>query len=253
MRARLAVAAVALAPTVASAESLTVSLSHHRVQITSTYTGAELVVFGLIGRDAAGAARAGGYDIVITARGPRAATVVREKQPLGPIWINRAQVKFFDLPVTKAVLATKPLEDIAEPELRRRYRIGLDTATIPKVDASAATGREIEFRAALLRLKTSSGLYTQNERGVVFIADNVFRGNVPVPATAPLGNYEVEVALFQGGVRLAQETTNFEVTKAGFEQLVARESREQSWLYGALTAAVALMFGWIATVIFRRD
>ena len=237
----------------AHAETINVSLSRHLVQITSTYTGAELVVFGVIGRDGVTAARSGGYDLVVTARGPRAHTVVREKRPFGPVWLNAGQVKFYDLPVTKAVLSSRPLEEIADPDLRRRYGIGLDAAGASKIAPSNASGREEEFREAMLRLKTRSNLYTRDERGVSFITENVFRAAVPVPATAPLGSYEVEAALFHGGVRLAVTQTHFEVAKTGMEQVLAREARERGFLYGATASALALVFGWLATVVFRRD
>ena len=237
----------------AAAETLTVSLSHHRVRITSTYTGAELVVFGVIDRDAASAARAGEYDLVVTARGPRGNTVVREKQRLGPIWINREQVKFFDLPSTMAVLSTGPLSEIADPEVLRRFRIGLSTAGAENHDASSAPGRTEEFAASLVRLKTRAGLYVEDDRGIAFLTESVFRAGVPVPAAAPIGIYDVEVALFRGGVRLAVTTTNFEVSKDGIEQMLALEARENGLLYGLTAAAMALAFGWLATVVFRRD
>lgn len=237
----------------AHAETVIVSLSHHQVRITSTYTGAELVVFGIIGRDGVTAARSGGYDLVVTARGPRAHTVVREKRPFGPVWLNAAQVKFYDLPVTKAVLSNRPLDEIADPDLRRRFGIGLDASGASKIAPSDTSEREAEFHAAMLRLKTRSGLYIQNERGVSFLTDSVFRAAVPVPATAPLGSYEVEAALFHGGVRLAVAHTHFEVSKTGMEQILAREARERGLLYGATASALALVFGWLATVVFRRD
>lgn len=237
----------------ARGETLTVTLSHHQVRITSTYTGAELAVFGVVGRDGATVPRSGDYDLVVTARGPRANTVLREKRPFGPVWLNDAQVKFYDLPVTMAVLSSRPLDEIADVDLRRRYAVGLDTTRASNIAPPGAAVREEEFREALIRLKTQSNLYVQDERGVSFIAENVFRATVPLPATAPPGAYEVEAALFRGGVRLAVTQTSFEVTKTGLEQFLAREARERGLLYGAAASALALVFGWLATVVFRRD
>jgi Putative transmembrane protein (Alph_Pro_TM) len=61
------------------------------------------------------------------------------------------------------------------------------------------------------------------------------------------------VILFSDNVMLARSQTNFELVKIGFEQQVAAVAREWSILYGLVVAAVALLFGWIASVIFRRD
>ena len=54
----LAFAAFGLAP--AQAEKLIVSISNHRVTVTSSYSGEELVLFGSVERDAATPVRHGG-------------------------------------------------------------------------------------------------------------------------------------------------------------------------------------------------
>ena len=59
--------------------------------------------------------------------------------------------------------------------------------------------------------------------------------------------------LFSDNVMLSRAQTNFELVKSGFEQDVAAVAREWSILYGLVVAALALLFGWMASVIFRRD
>ena len=118
---------------------------------------------------------------------------------------------------------------------------------------STSTRRDSRFREALLRLKTADGLYAENAKGITFLAPNVFTGTIPLPATAPVGVYDVEVALFHDGLQLARHTLTFEVIKTGFEQAVVDSSRRHAWLYGLATGALALVFGWFASVIFRRD
>jgi uncharacterized protein (TIGR02186 family) len=250
MRAATLALIAALAAGPARAEGLVLSLSSHRVQITQTYTGAELVIFGVVVRDGRSAGRQGGYDVVVTANGPKGSTVVREKVRTGPIWVNLAQRKFVEIPATLSVLATRELDIIAEPALRARYGLGLDaligpSGTDPRFDGA--------FREALIRLKQEAGLYVEDGRAVTFITPDIFRATVPVPATAPVGSYDVSVSLLSDGVQIARETTNFEVTKVGFEQVIAQAARSRAWIYGLLTATLALVFGWVATIIFRRD
>jgi Putative transmembrane protein (Alph_Pro_TM) len=55
----------------AAAERLIASLTNHRVMITSSYTGVELVLFGSVERDPASVERKGPYDVVATITGPR--------------------------------------------------------------------------------------------------------------------------------------------------------------------------------------
>ncbi len=77
----------------AQAETLIASLSKDRVLINSNYTGTQIAVFGAIERDAKTIACATDYDVAVTVRGPRQFLTVREKERLGPVWINREQHK----------------------------------------------------------------------------------------------------------------------------------------------------------------
>ncbi len=253
MRLALALLLLALAGGAARAETLVASLSTSQVRITSNYTGSQIVVFGAIERDAQTVARAGPYQVVVTVRGPRQAVTVREKNRTGPVWINGQQQKFIHIPAYLGVFASAPIAAIATPAQRQRLHIGLQ-ATMDAGDITLDRGTEDDrFREALARLKIKELLFVEDERGTTFLTPNLFRTPVPLPVTAPPGDYEVDVTLFADGVLLARTSTSFEVVKTGFEQRIADFSTEWAALYGLGTALMALMFGWLATVIFRRD
>jgi uncharacterized protein (TIGR02186 family) len=114
-------------------------------------------------------------------------------------------------------------------------------------------GADEPFRDALLRLKRREGLYLEQERGVTFLTPSLFRASIPLPATAPPGNYDVEVVLLADTVILARTQTSFEMVKIGFEQQVGEMARDLAPLYGGATALLALFFGYVASIIFRRD
>jgi len=240
-----------LAP--ARAETLITSLSSHRVLISSNYTGTSIAVFGAIERDAQTIARATGYDVAVTVRGPRQFLTVREKERLGPIWINQEQQKFPQAPAYLSVLTSKPIEEITSDQLRQRQKIGLQAIVNAADFTNERGGEDKEFRQALYRLKAQEGLYLEDERGVTFLTPDIFRAGIPLPATAPPGEYDVQVVLFADTVILASTVTHFELVKTGFEEQVGAVARDWSLLYGLATAAIALFFGWLASVIFRRD
>ena len=241
------------AATSARAETLITSLSSHRVTISSNYTGSSVAVFGAIERDAQTVARGAAYEIVITVRGPRQSIVVREKEPLGPVWINQEQQKFPDAPSYLGVFSSRPLSDITTDALRMRQKIGLE-AIVHAADFTNDRGVADEpFRNALLRLKAREGLYVHGDRGVTFLTPSIFRAGVTLPATAPPGNYDVEVTLFADTVILARTFTSFELVKVGFEEQVGELARDYSSLYGGSTALLAVFFGYLASIIFRRD
>ena len=52
---------------------------------------------------------------------------------------------------------------------------------------------------------------------------------------------------------VARTNSALEVTKAGFEQYVADAARDHGLLYGFATTLMALLTGWIASVVFKKD
>jgi uncharacterized protein (TIGR02186 family) len=249
----MVVAMVLNAASPAAAQTLVTSLSNHRVLIGSNYTGAQIGLFGTIEREGRTFARAEPYDIVVTVSGPRRHLVLREKERQTFLWLNSEQRRFIDAPAFMAVLTTRPLMEMGSEEDARRLRIGLRNQLSPPGLAMSFDTTEGRFTEALLRIKTSEQLYSQIERGVTYLTPGVFRASIVLPATAPTGSYDVNVELFSGGVPLARQQTNFEVVQIGFEQDVAQLARGWPLTYGLATALLALFFGWLATMIFRRD
>jgi uncharacterized protein (TIGR02186 family) len=253
LTALFSLAAWALAGAPAGAETLIAAMSSHQIQISSNYTGDQVTVFGLVERDGRTASRGDPYDIVITVRGPRRMLLVREKEPFGPIWLNRTQRRFPDRSVFLSVFSNRPLKEILSEETARRERIGLENAqrsTEPALDFDVTTTR---FRQGLIRIMEEKGLYAYDERGVTFLSNTLFSAPIEVPATAPTGSYEIDVVLYSGGVPLARQSTNFEVVKSGIEQRLASGAHDYPLLYGLATVVMALLLGWLASVIFRRD
>lgn len=238
----------------AAAERLITSVSSSRVLINSSYTGADLVLFGTIERDGVSISRSGPYDVVVAIRGPSGPFTVREKKRVGPIWVNADQQKYSGLPGYLAIHSSRPLAEVTTEPLRQRFQIGImETVAARGGAARPDEERRQSFHDALIRIKKSTGHFQANERGVVFLSPNLFRAAITLPATAPLGNYEAVVTLFADGAPLATEKTDFEVVKTGFEARVALAAMVQPWVYGIFTVLLALGFGWLANYAFRRD
>jgi uncharacterized protein (TIGR02186 family) len=243
------------ATTPAPAERLVSSLSNHRVMVTSNFTGDEVVLFGGIEQDANSKPRRGGYDIVATVTGPRQTLVTFRKSRVLGIWVNTDSRVFENVPAYLAVLANRPLDDIASPETLQRLQLGLDNFPLPQ--RTSGTGDDTfgddPFRAAFLKLRIDASLYREVSNGVTFLTPALFRASIPLPATVPVGNYEVDVRLFVDGAPIARTQSALEVYKAGFEQVVSSAARNHGLLYGIMTAMMALATGWFASVVFRRD
>jgi len=257
IRHRILAAAALLAAcvTAASAQQLVTSVSSHQVLINSSYTGDELVIFGSIEQGAGPPRQDADYDIVVTVTGPREDLVTRRKERVLGIWANVDSRTFLQVPSYLAILTTSPIDTIASRDTLRRYQIGLDNTILTQRVGFDIGDVVVDdpFRKAFLRVKTSQGLYLEEQGAVTFLSRHLFRADIPIPALVQLGAYQVNVKLFADGKLLTQDNSMIDVRKVGFEQFVASAAREHGFLYGLATALMALATGWFASIVFRRD
>ena len=250
----LALPVFATAP--AHAERLVTSISRHQVLVNSSFTGTSIVLFGTIEPDTPTARRrASAYDLVVTVNGPKETIVERRKERVLGIWTNIGARTFVNVPSYLAVLANQPFNQIANPETVRQQQLGIDTMVLPQQLGSDVgdVARDDPFRTNFIRLKMQHALYVQKTNGVTQLTPTVFRSEIPLPAQAPIGNYDVDIKVFADGALLTRANSAFEIVKVGFEQFVANAAQDYSLLYGLTTAMMALVTGWLASVVFRRD
>jgi len=239
----------------AAAERLVVSLSNHRVPVTSGFTGEDLVLFGTIEPDKEGGTLRRPYDLAITVTGPRENFRTMRKQRVAGIWVNTDWREFVQVPSYLAILSNRAVEQIASKESLRRQQIGLDNFLLPQrigVDIADTVPNDA-FREAFVRLKSEQRLYIESPTAVTFLSPTVFRASIPLPADVPTGNFAVDVKVFAAGDLAARTNTAMQVIKAGLEQYVAEAASDYGLLYGLGTALFAVGIGWLASVVFRRD
>ena len=229
---------------VARADTLVADLSEHLIAITTAFVGTDVVLFGTTEP---------GGDIVVTVIGPRGNAVVRRKERVAGIWINREQMTFANVPEFYAVASTRPVEEIARPDVIAQLELSVSHLRLEPVDAQ---GREIgdilAFEDALVRNKQRQGLYTEAPGIVRFLGPNLFRTSIAFPANVPPGLYPVQVfELRDGQVTDAQRST-LVISKVGFEADLFDFARNQAPLYGLAAILIALASGWLAGVVFRR-
>ncbi|GAA0565261.1 TIGR02186 family protein [Rhizomicrobium electricum] len=239
----LAALVMLTAPALAE-EGLTSGLSQDYLQITSTFAGSELTVFGDVENPAGQETR----DIVVVVRGPDALMTVRRKDRIAGLWINNARAKMW-LPAYYFVTATRPLGDIAEGETLRRYELGLNDL---RADVTASDGDARPYIASLVRAQKRAGLYIQADSAVEMQSATLFRVHVPIPAAVPRGSYTVEVYLFRDGDVVAAQSTPFYVDQAGFERRVFEFAHTKPFTYGVFTVLMAVALGWASMFLFRN-
>jgi uncharacterized protein (TIGR02186 family) len=228
----------------APAEDLVSGLSQDTIQITSNYTGTDIVVFGDIERPQS----LTGYDVVVVVRGPDTDVTVRKRDRIAGIWVNRDAATLSGMPSYYFLASTRPLSKIAPTATLERYELGLQSLEPETV----ASHHPVEpFRQALLRHLESDALYTEN-MGVEFLSNTLFRARVPVPAVVTRGQYNVDVYLFRDGDVVSAQSTPLFIDQTGLERRLFNFAHDSPFRYGIFTVLIALFLGWLSTVIFRR-
>jgi uncharacterized protein (TIGR02186 family) len=248
MRRRLlpaACAALLFAGPASAQDNLVSGLSQDVVEISSTYTGTDLTVFGAIERPG----EAEKSDIVVVVRGPDATMTVRRKDRFAGVWINNARARLIGLPSYYFLASTRPLDEVAPADTLRRYDLGLDNL---RPDRALSDGAILPYVRALVRAEVGRGLYAQNAAAVEMLSPTLFRVHVPVPAAVPRGSYLVQVYLFRDGTVISAQSTPLYVDQTGFERRLYDVAHEWPLSYGFLTVLMAVLLGWVSSLFFRR-
>jgi uncharacterized protein (TIGR02186 family) len=248
MKARLLAALlVAAAPLPAGAEGLVSTLSDSTVEITSNFTGEQIVVFGAV-RDAPPGDP--GYGIAVVVEGPPQDLIVRQKGRVAGIWVNRDSREFDSVPSYYVMHLSGNFDAALKPPALAQYRLGLES--LPFMQSAGDDARAKRFAHALIDLKTNGGLYAESPDEVTLLAPTVFRTTFFLPSDVPTGDYHVSAYLFRNDALLAGETNTLRIEKGGFSQEIARASMDYPFYYGLVCVALAVFTGWLAGIAFRR-
>ena len=236
---------LAASPALAAEENLVSGVSQDVIQITSNYTGSDIVVFG----DVEQQAKAQGRDIVVVVRGPDTELTVRRRDRVAGVWINHDAASLTGMPAFYYLASSRPLGQLGPADALARYGIGVNSLQPDTVHAH----HDVEpFRQAALRLMADRGLYRESPSGVEFLSDTLFRAHVPVPAGVSVGQYDVEVYLIRNGeVESAQSTPLF-IDQTGLERRLYNWAHDQPFGYGLAAVVMALIMGWLSSILFRR-
>ena len=227
------------------ANELVTDLSTSEVAIQANFDGETVLLFGAYDTSRKNASP----DIVVILRGPDEALKVRRKDKTFGLWVNTESLSVSSTPSYYAVAASRALADIASPEIRQEMGIGLDY--VPTKLASTHEDTDL-FLEGLIRNKQSRNLYSENPSGVKIIGNRLFRTEIALPPGVPMGIYEAKIILFDAGNVLSMQNNTIIVGIAGFEQFLHRLAHQLPILYGITGVLIAVFFGWIATVLFRR-
>lgn len=243
----IAAIALVLAGGQALGQGVVFANSDPLVTIHSNFTGQAVTLFGNV--EPGGILdTAAPKDVIVLVRGPASDRIVRVQERQFGIMLNTAHAVYRRLPGYFAVLSSRPIADIVEPEVLADPRMSLSGIA----NQAMQEGNAGRFTPELVRLMRNSGLFIDSPRGVSFLSPTTFAARVVLPAAVPNGTFVAHALVVQNGEITAQATTRFIVRTEGFERFLANAARNQPLLYGIAAIVIAIGTGWIGGVLFRR-
>lgn len=245
----------------AGAPAIAAALTEPTVQVTSSFTGAKIVLYGAVYDP-----RRQPHDVVVVVRGPEQPVRISRKVRVAGLWLNSRPVTFEGAPGYYMAASTRPLNAVTGFRNRRTLGLGVDNLPfaapaetrvetrygVSDVVVSRLGGEYLAYRRAVIRLKQQGGLYAADSDAVRFVDTGLFRADIALPSSAPAGHYTAEILLFRGGEPIARRTRSLTVEKVGIERTLYALAHERPWSYGVLSVVFGVFAGWVAAVVFRQ-
>lgn len=227
-------------------ESLVAGLSQNFVDITATFVGSEILIFGAVKREAP-PPDTGALNVIVVIEGPSGPLVVRRKSHRYGIWINTASVAVDAAPSFYAIATSAPFSEVisASEDLHHHISIPQSIRLASKEDDAES------FAEAVIRIRTSQGLYKIEEGAVTLTQDTLFNTSISLPSNLTEGEYHARIYLTRGGVVVSNHVAMIDVRKVGLERWIFTLAHEKPLIYGLLSIFIAIAAGWAASAMFR--
>ncbi len=232
----------------AFANPLVGEISSREIMLSTSFSGTSLMFFG---------ARNESGDIIVVVRGPNKNAVVRKKEQVYGIWINRNKHVFENVAGFYALASARPYEDIKKSIYFDALGIGYKSAIEPFMPNLSGKLIEkpadrAEYNRALIRYMRGENLYNQEAGKIEFIGETLFKVTIPFPDSTPRGVYTAEMYLFSDGELVSTHITPIDVFKVGFDAFTYELAQSNPLIYGIIAVFIAVFSGWLAATIFRR-
>lgn len=230
------------------AEEIVSGVSQSGVSITTNFDGTAILIYGAAIREAP-PPEWPLLQVIITVAGPDTRLVIRKKEHVAGIWLNRGAVKIASAPSFYAVATTGDIGDILTPEEDAQYHVSIPQT----IDADGVqVPDQGQYIAALQRIRADNGAYRLSQDSVLLLRQSLFRTDITLPANLVEGTYVVRIFLTRGGHVVDMQENRIDVRKAGVERALYKLAMEQPLIYGLLSLALAMVAGWGASELFKR-
>lgn len=216
-------------------------ISTNEINIDTNFQGAKILLFG---------AKGDAGNVIVTVRGPKKNFMVTRKEKLLGIWYNGERVRFKDSHSFYSLFSTFNDQELTDG-LLQDLELGKNNLKF-NTSEEIKTEEKNEFQIQLVDKLEKNNLYSSGANKVDFLDETLFKVMLNFPKNITRGIYTVEIYLINEGSLLSFQSIPIYVNQVGLSAKILDLAYQESFLYGLLSVALALIAGWLANYIFTR-
>lgn len=232
----------AAAPAWAQNNNIVAALNENQVNITTRFTGKELLIFGALAQPG---------QVIIKLVSPVQAVTLTHKKHFGIFWLDAGHEKVLNAPGLVHILASAPKDSLLPLPVREQYGLSW-RQFLQQIRFSPAPDNPGLWQQALLRLKQHSGYYVEDDQAVTIIDQKLFSARITLPSNLPLGRYQLQILLVSNGRVIDQHFQHIDVRQVSMEQWVSSITRDDPWTFAIFFTLVVGVVGLVLGILLRR-
>ncbi|MDX2083377.1 MAG: TIGR02186 family protein [Rickettsiales bacterium] len=229
-----------LLASITNANPIISGISTNEINIDTNFNGANILLFG---------AKGDSGNIVIAVRGPKKNFIITKKERFLGIWHNGERAKVKDL-YSYYSLFSDFSDNTSSAEILGLLELGKNNINF-NFSGENSDKKKNEFEIQLVEKFEKNKLYSAFNK-IDFLDETLFKVMLHFPKSIARGTYNVEIYLINENNLTSFQSIPIYVNQVGMSARILDFAYQESFLYGIITVALALIVGWLANYLFIR-
>ena len=230
--------------TVFAKDNLVTDLSESTVEISSTFSGADILLFGAYDGQK-------NDDIIVVVSGQKGNIKVDKKEKKFGIWMISESIKFSNIPIYYYIASNRKIEEITNKTEIKKRNLDFNNFELKNNNINYKN-LDKKWYEALKRNMKKKEFWKIEENSIKLNKNTLFRKTLSLPSNVSTGIYNVKILHYRKGNLISQEESKIKIDKTGVSANIYNIAQNFSAIYGIIAVIIALFFGWFTNFIFRR-
>ena len=228
---------------VVAKENLVTDMSENIVEISSTFLGAKILLFGAYDGQK-------NDDIIVIVSGPKGKIKINKKEKKFGIWMTSENIIFSNVPKYYYIASNRKISEITSKS--EIIKNGLNFKNLNIINPNLDKSENNVWYEALIRNMKKRKFWKIDENSIKLNKNTLFRKTLTLPSNVTTGIYDVRILHYRSGKLFSQEISKIKVGKTGISANIYNAAQNYSAIYGIIAVMIALFVGWFTNIILRR-